>query len=137
LTGKYYVHYYVHMDSKYIISISEARRRIFEIANEVQKPNTHYIFTENGKPKAVILSVVEFESLLETIEVLEEFPDLDKNIVQLERDIESGEVKNYKTLEEVLEQEGFVMADKGKETYGISSTARPKGRKRSRKSSKK
>lgn len=125
------------MDSKHTISISEARKRIFEIANEVQKPDTYFVLTENGKLKAVILSMEEFESFLETIEVLEEFPELDKAIAELEHDIKSGEAENYKTLEEVLEQEGFVVADKGKETYGVSRKTRPPGRKRTRKTSKK
>ncbi|MBU4078233.1 type II toxin-antitoxin system Phd/YefM family antitoxin, partial [Patescibacteria group bacterium] len=41
---------------KNIISISEARNRIFEITDDVQAPNKVYTLTSNGKPKAVIVS---------------------------------------------------------------------------------
>ena len=126
------VRYYVHMDTKHTISISEARKRIFEIADEVQQPDTHYVLTENGKPKAVILSAEEFESLIETLEVMEEFPDLEKDIQEVERDIKSGAFENYSTLEELLEKEGFLVADKGKQKYGVSNKVHSAGRKRNR-----
>jgi prevent-host-death family protein len=50
--------------NKNIIPITEARKKIFNIAEEVQKPNTHYTLTERGKPKMVIVSVEEFEALM-------------------------------------------------------------------------
>lgn len=112
---------------KHTISISEARKRIFEIAEEVQQPDTHYVLTENGKPKAVILSAEEFESLWETIEVLQEFPNLDKDIAEAEAEYKRGE---YVTLEELLAKQGYVLADKGKQQYGVS-------RRHSKKNSKK
>ena len=50
------------MDPKRTLSITEARKRIFEIIDEVQKPDTHYTLTEKGRPKAEILSVEKFDS---------------------------------------------------------------------------
>lgn len=123
------------MDSKHTLSITEARKRIFEIIDEVQKPDTHYTLTENGRPKAVILSVEEFESLWETIETLEDIPDLAKDIEEYKRDKKTGADKSYVTLEEILEKEGFVVADKGKEKYGVHYTAHAVNRKRKRKAS--
>lgn len=110
------------MDAKRTLSISEARKRIFEIADEVQKPDTHYTLTENGRPKAVIISVEEFESLLETIEVLQEFPNLAKDIEEAERDFLRGD---YVTLDEILAKEGYIkeglmVADKDKQRYDVS-----------------
>ena len=58
------------MDAKNTMSISEARKRIFEIAEEVQKPDKYYTLTEKGKPKAVLMSAEEFDSIMETIEIL-------------------------------------------------------------------
>lgn len=57
------------MDSKTIVPISEARRNIFQIANRVQRPSVHYTLTENGRPKAVIMSAEEFDSLMETVAI--------------------------------------------------------------------
>ncbi len=117
------------MDTKHTISISEARKRIFEIANEVQKPDTHYVLTENGKPKAVILSVEEFESLWETIEVLQEFPNLEKDIAEAEAEYKKGE---YVTLEELLARQGYILADKGRQQYEVSHRHSKKNPKKTR-----
>ena len=118
------------MDAKTTLSISEARKRIFEIAEKVQKPDVYFTLTENGRPKAVIMSVEEFESWKETIEVMHDIPDLKKDIEEAERDYARGD---YITLEEVLAQEGYVLADKSKKKYGVSHSNPKKSQKRSRK----
>ncbi len=117
------------MDSKTTISISEARKRIFEIADTVQKPDVHFTLTENGRPKAVIMSAEEFESWQETIEVMRDFPDLKNDIEESEREYARGA---YSTLEEILSHEGYVLADKGKKKYGVSRHRARSGQKRVR-----
>jgi antitoxin YefM len=69
---------------KNVISISEARKNIFQIANEVQKPDNYYTLTENGRPKIVIISADEFESWLETVEVLNS-PEIMREIADTKR----------------------------------------------------
>lgn len=118
------------MDIKTTLPISEARKNIFKIAEEVQKPNKHYTLTEKGRPRAVIMSAEEFESWQETLEVMKDFPDLDKDIEETERAIKSGEYKKWTTLEEILKKEGFLIADKSAEKYGVSSKTKIKSRKR-------
>lgn len=120
------------MNPKYTLPISEARKKIFEIAEEVQKPDVYYVLTEKGRPKAVILSYEEYDSLIETLEVMEEVPDLDKELKELDEDIKTGRYKTYVNLEQLLAKDGFVLAEKAKEQYGISSTAKAKSGKRSR-----
>ncbi len=95
------------MNSKTTIPITEARKRIFQIAKDVQKPNRRYTLTENGRPKAVILSAEEFESWQETLEVMRDFPDLKKDIKEAERDYKSGKYKNYITLEDLMIKMGY------------------------------
>jgi len=97
------------MDIKNTLSISEARKKIFKIAEKVQKPSTSYILTEKGKPKAVIMSAEEFESWHETLEVVRDFPNLEKDIKKAKREYKKG---NYLSLEDVLLKEGFVLAKK-------------------------
>lgn len=97
------------MDTRTTLPISEARRKIFKIAESVQKPSTYYTLTEKGKPKAVILSAEEFESWQETLEVIRDFPNLEKDIKMAERDLKK---RKCATLEEVLFKEGFVLADR-------------------------
>ncbi|MEK7082166.1 MAG: type II toxin-antitoxin system Phd/YefM family antitoxin [Patescibacteria group bacterium] len=117
------------MDSKTTLSISEARKRIFQIADAVQKPDTYYTLTENGRPKAVVMSAEEFESWQETREIMREFPDLDKDIAEAEGQFARGE---YDTLQELLSREGFVLADKSKDRYGVSRRRPAKSKKRVR-----
>lgn len=118
------------MKAKTTIPISEARKRIFEIAEEVQKPSNYYTLTEKGRPKAVLMSAEEFESWQETIETMRDFPNLDKNIKEAERAIKSGKYKNWTTLEELLLKEGFIISDKSAKKYGISSKNKTKRSKR-------
>jgi len=99
------------MNTKTTLPISEARKKIFEMAEKVQKPSTHYILTEKGRPKVAFMSAEEFESWQETLEVIRDFPELEKDIKKAEREYKRG---NYSTLENVLSKEGFVLADKAK-----------------------
>jgi len=100
------------MNTKTTLSISEARKKIFEMAEKVQRPSTHYILTEKGRPKVAFMSAEEFESWQETLEAIRDFPDLEKDIKKAEKEYKQG---NYSTLENVLSKEGFILADKVKE----------------------
>ena len=55
---------------KNIISISEARSKIFEIADKVQKLGQIFTFTENGKPKVVMMSAEEYENIIEDMALM-------------------------------------------------------------------
>ncbi len=123
------------MNHKTTLSISEARKKIFEIAEDVQKPGVYYTFTEKGRPKAVLMSAEEFESLIETLEVVQMFPDLKKDIEETEQAFKSGEYKNWPTLEDILKKEPLHVADKAKKQYGVSTTRKANGRKATRKTS--
>lgn len=85
------------MDSKNTISISEARKRIFELAEEVQKPDTYYILTEKGRSKAVLMSAEEFDSIMETIDILSDPVILD-SIKKAEEEYRKGEYKTWDEL---------------------------------------
>ena len=86
------------MRPKTTISISEARAKIFDIAKEVQKASNHYTLTERGKPKAVIISAEDFESYQETLEVMKDFPCLEKDIEKAEKEYKKGEIFNLEDI---------------------------------------
>lgn len=120
------------MRTKTTISISEARKRIFDIAEEVQKPGVHYTFTDKGKPKTVMMSFDEFDSLMETLEIMSD-PELMRDIRKAEKEYASGE---YVTLDELKKELGYsagpmVLADKGKRNIKLK--AKLKQRKRANK----
>jgi len=99
------------MNTRTTLPISEARKKIFKIAEKVQKPSTYYILTEKGRPKVALMSAEEFESWQETLEAIRDFPNLEKDIKKAENEYKRGD---YSTLESVLFKEGFVLADKAK-----------------------
>lgn len=89
------------MNTKTTLPISEARSRIFDIAEEIQNPSVYYTLTKRGRPKAVIISAQEFESWIETLEVMKDFPNLEKDIEMVKKDYKSGQYKKYHTLYEI------------------------------------
>jgi len=120
------------MDTQTTLSVSEARKRIFTIIDQVNKLGSRYTLTEKGRPKAVIISAEEFESWVETFEVMRDCPNLLKDIKKVEKDIKSGKYKAYSTLEEVMLERGYVVSDK-KAKYEVSNPIRAKRKKTAKK----
>lgn len=118
------------LSAKRTISISEARKRIFDIADEVQSPNKVYTLTADGRPKAVIMSAEEYESWMETMEVLREFPDLDEEITDTDEAVRTGAYKKWATLEEMIAKRPLLVAEKPKKRYGIHPKNKIKSRKK-------
>lgn len=118
------------MDIRTTLPITEARKKIFDIAQKVQRPGSYYTLTEKGRPKAVILSAEEFESWRETLDVMRDFPGLEKNIKEVDRAIKTGEYKKWATLDDVMEKYGYVLKDKGKKQYAVGNKNRKKSPKR-------
>ncbi|PIV37522.1 hypothetical protein COS31_04270 [Candidatus Roizmanbacteria bacterium CG02_land_8_20_14_3_00_36_15] len=118
------------MDIKNTIPITELRKKLFQIVENIDKTGVHYMITEKGKPKAVIMSAEEYDSWTETLEVMKEFPDLDNEIKEFESDVKSGKYKTYPTLEEVINKHTLILADKSKRKYGLQNKIKTKSRKR-------
>lgn len=55
----------------------------------MQKPGIYYVLTEKGRPKAVVLSYEEYDSLLENLEILGDPKALAK-IKKAEEEFEKG-----------------------------------------------
>jgi len=97
------------MSTKTTIPISEARKKIFQLTKDVQRPSVFYTLTERGRPKAVIMSAQDFESWQETLEVMNVFPNWKKDIDKAGEDYKEGRTIS---LENLLFKEGFVLQKK-------------------------
>jgi antitoxin YefM len=86
-----------------VMSITEARKRIFEIAEAVQKNGKHITLTEKGRASAVIMSAEQYESWVETLEVLSDFPNIHQEIQSARQDFINNK---------------FVSLDDVRRTYG-------------------
>ena len=102
------------MDTKTTLSISDARKNIFKISDDVKKTGRHYTLTENGQPKAVIMSALEFESWAETLEITREIPNLNKDILETEYAFKTGQYKKWITLEKLILNSKNNVSDKPK-----------------------
>jgi antitoxin YefM len=118
------------INTKTTLSISDARKHIFDIADKVQVPSKVYTLTSDGRPKAVIISAEEYESLIETLEVVRECPDILARSAESEKAMRTGNWKNFTTLDQ-LEKE-WEMTGKKKKINGVLSHNRGKGKKRAR-----
>lgn len=116
------------MNSKNSLSVTEARGKIFDLVKKTAT-GARFFLTDRGKAKSVLMSADEFDSWQETMEVMRDFPDLDKDIKEAEEDYKKG---NYITLEELFKKEGYVLADKNKKKYGVQNNLAKKGSKRSK-----
>lgn len=72
------------------ISITEGRKRLFQIAEEVQNPDTRYVFTDKGMSKITLIASSEYDSILETLEVMREFPNLKDDIAEGRKEFKEG-----------------------------------------------
>lgn len=52
------------------IPITEAKARIAELADRVAREHDHFTITRNGRADVMLISVAEYRSLLETLEIL-------------------------------------------------------------------
>ena len=113
------------------ITTTEARKKIFDMVKDVQKSNKHFILSDKGSLKAVMMSYEEYESLLETLEVMKDFPNIENDIKEAEEQYKKGE---YITLDELVVQSSYIVADTAPKKYAIQSSHNKKSPKRSKKS---
>ena len=116
------------MNTKTTISTTQARKDIFNITDDVQKPGRYYTLTENGKPKAVLLSADEYASIMETLEVLSD-PKALANIEQAEQEFAKGEYVSWDEAKKLLgwrDSSASVVMDKPKKMYQARSKKKKK-----------
>jgi len=81
-----------------LISISNARANLPDLVTRVSDTLERITITVNGKPKAILVSAEELESLEETAEVLA-IPHIKKDIEKSRKQIKKGEFIALSELE--------------------------------------
>jgi prevent-host-death family protein len=84
------------------VPFTEARSTFSELLDYVQAEQDHVVITRNGKQVALLMSMDEWESWEETIEVLSD-PGLMETLRQSEEDVKAGRLVD---LDEVLGRRG-------------------------------
>jgi len=87
-----------------VISLKEMRPELPNVINCIDKRLDRYIITKRGKPVAIMMSVDDYEGLLETLEILS-----DKRAVQrlreAKRELREGKTIPLEELRQRIEQE--------------------------------
>jgi len=106
--------------AKKTITITEGRKELFKIAEEVQKPDTQYVFTIEGKPGVVLMSADEYDSLMETMEILSN-PEIMKDIRQAEKDYREGKYSSWEEVKKelaLMKEPALALREKPQKKYG-------------------
>lgn len=116
------------MNTQNTFTVTEARKNLFNIVDKAGSAGARYWITDRGRPQAVIMGADEYDSWLETMQVLRDFPQIKKEADEAERVYKKG---NYLSLDAILAKESRVLKLKSKSKYGISSRIAKKKRKKS------
>lgn len=79
------------------IPITEAKTRIAELADRVAREHDHFTITRNGRADVMLISVAEYESLQETLDILSD----DEALGDLRQSREDFETGDTYTLDQV------------------------------------
>ena len=58
------------MDKNKVFSVTDARKELYSLIKACQTRSINYVLTSNGEAVARLLSEEEYESLVETVEIL-------------------------------------------------------------------
>lgn len=101
------------IENEKIIPATEFRKNLFTILKKIQRPGSSRVITLDGKPSAVVMSFSEYASWKETVETAS-----DKELsCDLLRKQESFSPSSFIPLEDILREQGFLVADSSKEKY--------------------
>ena len=79
------------------ISIRELRPRLSNVIDKIHQKFDRYVVTKRGKPEVVMMSIEDYESILETLEI-ESDKALMKRLKKAEKDVKIGK---FTSLEEI------------------------------------
>ncbi len=74
-----------------ILPFTEARTHLTELLDEIERVHEHVVITRNGRPSAVVMAQAEYESLIETLEILGD-AELMADLAASDEDVAAGRV---------------------------------------------
>jgi antitoxin YefM len=85
------------------IPITEAKARIAELADRVAREHDHFTITRNGRADVMLISVAEYESMQETLDLLSDDEAL-ADLRQSREDFASGDTFTVDEVRAELER---------------------------------
>ena len=84
-----------------VVPFSNARARLTELLDEVERLQEHIVITRNGRQAVVVMAQPEYESLIETLEILNDDEAMD-DLRQSDEDVKAGRVYDWKDVKRDL-----------------------------------
>jgi len=85
------------------IPITEAKARIAELADRVAREHDHFTITRNGRADVMLISVAEYESMQETLDILSDDETL-SDLRQSRDDFAAGDTFDVGQIRAELEE---------------------------------
>ena len=79
-----------------MLTISKAKQQLLELARRNEELGESFIFLKDGNPVSALLPFEEYESILETLDILETDPDILDKLKRAEREIAAGHYTVWK-----------------------------------------
>ena len=83
------------------VPFTEARAHLTELLDEIESVHEHLVITRSGRPAAVVMSQDEYDSLIETLEVLGD-PELMAALAKSDEDVKAGRVVPWEEVKSEL-----------------------------------
>ena len=85
------------------ISLKELRPELPKVVDSIDGKLDRYVITKRGKPVVVMLNIEDYESLMETLDILADKEAL-RRIRRGEEEIQKGKVRSWKDIKRSLEK---------------------------------
>ena len=85
------------------ITLKALRPDLPKVVEDIDKKWERYIVTRHGKPSVVMLSVEDYESLMETLDILAD-PHAVKSLKHGEMDLRKGKTRSWQEIKARLEK---------------------------------
>ncbi len=83
------------------IPLKEARQKFSTLVDRVDRLSERFVVTKNGTPRAVLMSFEEFESWVETLELMSN----PKAVKALEQGLKEAKARKFASFKEVFGEE--------------------------------
>jgi prevent-host-death family protein len=84
-----------------IVPFTEARGKLSDLLDELERQHEHLVITRNGRPAGVLLSPLEYEALQETVEVLQDEATIGA-LLRSEEDLAAGRLYGWDEVKREL-----------------------------------
>lgn len=85
------------------LPLATVRDRLSSLVDEVARTHDALTITRNGTPAAVVLSIEDYESIMETLALLNDPVDQER-LTEAEASLEAGEVTSGEEMGELVAQ---------------------------------